>query len=65
MNTETIDWKPVADQPDSDITVLLFNKDADEPVWPGYLAGDNCWRCVDGFVAYPTHWADMPGGPKE
>jgi hypothetical protein len=62
MTTESITWSPVAELPDSDMTVQLFNKDASEPVWPGYFDG-NRWLYIDGIVANPTHWADMPEGP--
>ena len=40
MITETLTWKPVAEKPDSDISVLLFDPAASEPVWPGYLDGE-------------------------
>jgi hypothetical protein len=63
MITETLTWKPVAEPPDHDTTVLLFDPAASEPVWLGYLDGD-AWRFVDGMPATPTHWASLPGGPK-
>lgn len=60
---EIIEWVPIAEsRPDSDTTVLLFDCELNEPVWPGYLDGD-VWRYADGMPADPTHWADMPGGP--
>jgi hypothetical protein len=59
--TETITWKPVAEPPDSDMTVLLFDPAASEPIWLGYLDGDT-WRFIDCMPAEPTHWADMPKG---
>jgi len=61
---ETIVWVPVSERlPDSDLTVNLFDAEASEPVWPGYLDGDT-WRSADGMPATPSHWSDMPGGPK-
>ena len=63
MSTETVYWKPVAEKPDSDTTVLLFDPAASELVWLGYLDGD-AWRFIDGMPAAPTHWAALPGGPK-
>jgi hypothetical protein len=63
MTTETLTWKPVALPTDSDTTALLFDQAASEPVWLGYLDGDT-WRIVDGLPASPTHWAQLPGGPK-
>jgi hypothetical protein len=60
----TTTWTPVANQlPDSDTTILLFDENASEPVWPGYLDG-NMWRYIDGMPAQPTHWTEMPEGPK-
>jgi hypothetical protein len=61
MTAETIAWKPVAELPDSDTTVLLFDPAASEPVWLGYLDGDT-WRFVDGMPAAPAYWAKMPQG---
>ena len=63
MITESLTWKPVAEKPDSDISVLLFDPAASEPVWPGYLDGET-WRYADGMPAAPTHWADFPKGPN-
>lgn len=59
------DWKTIADEmPDSDETVLVFSKEADEPVWLGYWDSENdCWRAVDGSKIEVTHWAKMPEGP--
>ncbi len=54
MNTERIQWVPASElKPDSNITVLLFDAAASEPVWPGYLDGDT-WRYADGMPANPT-----------
>jgi hypothetical protein len=61
--TETVTWHSVSSPPDSDTTVQLFDKDASEPVWPGYLDGD-MWRYADGMPAKPTLWAEMCRGPK-
>lgn len=61
------DWKSVADEmPDSDDTVLIFSKEADEPVWLGYWDIENdCWRDVNAFPIEVTHWAKMPEGPEK
>jgi hypothetical protein len=32
MTTETITWKPIGEPPDSDMTVLLLDPAASEPV---------------------------------
>jgi hypothetical protein len=62
MITEALTWTPVAEPPDSDATVLLFDPAASEPVWPGYPDGD-VWRTAEGMPALPTHWTDLPKGP--
>jgi len=53
MRTETITWRPVAEGPDSDTTVPLFDPTASEPAWPGYLDGVT-WRFTDGMPAVPS-----------
>ena len=63
MITETLTWHPVASPPDSDTTVLIFDRTASEPVWLGYLDGDT-WRNTEGYPMCPTHWAPTPEGPK-
>lgn len=56
--------------PDSDETVLLFNKKWSDPCWPGYHDGER-WCSAEGYVLDskkggnaellpPTHWARMP-----
>ena len=63
MSTATVFWKPAAEKPASDTTVLLFDQAASEPVWMGFFDG-GLWREVDGMPATPTHWAQLPEGPK-
>jgi hypothetical protein len=58
-----ISWIACSRKPDSDVTVMLFNADADEPVWLGYLDGEQ-WRYCDGVPAMPSHWAALPEGPQ-
>lgn len=60
--SEVIQWIPVSELPDAEITVLLFSKETSDPVWLGYHDGDE-WRYVDGFFATPTFWAEMLAGP--
>lgn len=66
MIFENIVWIPVAEEvPDVDLTVLLFDAKASEPVWIGYH-DDNLedWFYANGVKAKPTHWANFPEGPK-
>jgi hypothetical protein len=56
-----------AELPDSDLTVLVFNDDWDEPSTIGFLDGAT-WRDALGMAfdeadptsAPPTHWAHLP-----
>lgn len=58
-------WKSVSDElPDDETTVMLYHPDASEPVWPGYREARR-WRTAEGLIICPTHWAEMPEGPKE
>lgn len=64
MHTETLTWYTPAERlPDVDILVLLEMEDVDgEPIWPGYLDGEQ-WTLADGMpVAKVLRWADMPVG---
>ena len=62
---ETIRWVPVSEPPDDEITVLLWGEDNGDPqVCTGHKMG-NFFLDEDGFACDPTHWADMPEGPKE
>jgi hypothetical protein len=56
-------WTDAAQLPDADVTFQLYDPAASEPVWPGYYDGER-WRYVDGTLATPTHYADMPRGPR-
>ena len=59
-----IEWHSVSDElPDEGTTVLIYEEHATDPVWPGYI-DDGEWFFAEGAPAYPTHWAEMPEGPK-
>lgn len=58
-----VQWHDIAtSRPDDDLMVLLFDRNAAEPVWPGYHDGTQ-WVYAEGVPANPTHWADLPWGP--
>lgn len=65
MQTEIITWHNAAtDLPDCDSTVLVQIDPAtphSEPVWPGYLDGEQ-WRTAEGDPVTVVAWADMPSG---
>ena len=59
-------WTPCTEQlPDSDQTVITFDPNSNEPVWPGYHDGEQWW-CISG-LALPapsvTHWMPFPEPP--
>lgn len=62
-------WTAAADSlPDSDITVMVFDPTADEPVWLGFVDGEgidtSIWRFIDGSEASGvTHWRPIIEGP--
>lgn len=58
-------WKRTNILPDSDITVMVFHPDWDEPIWVGYHDGEE-WLWVDGATCdpQPTHWMDFPEPPQ-
>ncbi len=61
---EVITWHAVAESlPDADITVLVRTRGSEEPVWLGYLDGEQ-WRDVEGLEIEVTHWAELPLGPQ-
>jgi hypothetical protein len=62
--TETIQWMPAAELPDSDSIVLITCTDGDDPVWLGYYDGTE-WLTVEGAAVKVSHWAEMPAGGKD
>jgi hypothetical protein len=66
-NKEIIAWIDASKElPDDNITVLLFLKEASEPVWTVHHE-DNNWHYSEGYVIRSgsvTHWAHMPSGPE-
>lgn len=62
MTTETLTWIPVADRlPDDGLSVLICTTGTAEPVWIGWLDGEE-WRDSEGDAVAVTHWAAMPVG---
>ena len=65
--TTTLEWKPITEPPDDDITVLVAY--VSEPgcpleVWPGWKEGDS-WFCASGgTIDSPRFWAHMPEAPN-
>lgn len=60
---EVIDWHEVGELlPDDETTVMVEVEDAEsEPIWPGYLDGEQ-WRLADGMPVKVKRWAEMPRG---
>lgn len=61
-STVAVQWRPVSDPPDSDLTVLVHCPQESEPVFVGWLDGD-AWRDVHGMRIRVAHWADLPPPP--
>ena len=59
----TITWRPVSEPPDADLSVLIHSAEWDEPIWIGWFDGKR-WYDASARVCQPTHWADLPEGPK-
>ena len=59
-------WMPCSRElPDSDLTVMIFQAEGDEPVWLGFHDGE-VWRRVDGVRCKGkaiSHWRELPAGP--
>lgn len=65
MKKEQITWHAVADcLPDSDMTVMVYSELWDDPIFMGWHDGDDGWRNIHAENIQPTHWADLPQGPK-
>lgn len=63
MITETLTWYDLPERlPDDDRTVVYEAPDSDEPIWLGYLDGDQ-WRSAEGVeIEGVVRWAEMPRG---
>lgn len=60
-------WIPCSEAlPDSDMTVMAFSPDSQEPIWPAYHDGDE-WVDIMGAPitdAPITHWMNFPEPPE-
>ena len=58
-------WVACSDQlPGSDTTVMTFDPNSYEPIWPGYHDGEH-WQDIDGGVMDNiTHWMAFPEPPE-
>ena len=58
-------WIKCCDQlPDSDTTVMTFEPDSCEPIWPGYHDGEKWQDISGGGDINPTHWMAFPEPPE-
>lgn len=61
---EAVRWHSAAELPDSDLSVLIYAPNMDEPVWIGWHDGMS-WVGADG-AKYPpgsvVAWSDLPAG---
>ena len=57
-------WTEVTDSlPDSDMTVMTYEPDSCEPIWPGWHDGEQ-WHDINGGQIKPTHWMAFPEPPN-
>ena len=59
-------WTACADGlPESDQTIMTYQPDANEPVWPGYHDGEQWWDITGFALPAPevTHWIPFPEPP--
>lgn len=62
MTTETITWIDCAERlPDDGLSVLICTTGTAEPVWIGWLDGEE-WRDSEGAAVEVVAWAEMPAG---
>ncbi|MEI7815568.1 MAG: DUF551 domain-containing protein [Desulfuromonadales bacterium] len=58
-------WVPVTELlPDSDTTVMTFESESIEPIWPGFHDGEEWMDIMGGSLKNVTHWMDFPDPPK-
>lgn len=58
-------WIKCSDQlPDTDTTVMTFESDSVEPIWPGYHDGEQWMDIIDNTPIHPTHWMEFPEPPE-
>jgi hypothetical protein len=59
------EWTNCSDQlPDTDTTVMTFEPDSVEPIWPGYWDGEEWMDIITNTPIHPTHWMDFPEPPE-
>lgn len=69
LHIEQIVWIPAGlEYPDATMSVLGYNPEWSEPIWPCYYDVDEhdrvTWYCADAMpIVAPTHWAEFPEGP--
>lgn len=63
LRSEVVVWTLVGDGlPDADLTVnIMLGEDSDEPIWLGYLDGEQ-WRDIEGMPVDVIAWAPMLKG---
>jgi hypothetical protein len=72
LDEESVEWHSVTDSlPDADTTVIVYAKEADEPVALGYFDGSSWFEYSgmeygneDEIAASITAWAVLPKGPS-
>ena len=61
-------WNACSDGlPDSDMTVMTYSPDSDEPIWPAYHDGERWFDPTGNEIddALITHWMMFPEPPEK
>lgn len=60
-------WIACKDElPDDEITVMTFEADSCEPIWPGWHDSEKGWMDITGVpIPSVTHWMPFPDPPEE
>ena len=54
----------LTEKPDTDTTVMTFEPDSVEPIWPGYWDGEDWLDIITNTPIQPTHWMQFPDPPE-
>lgn len=58
-------WIAVTDfLPDTDTTVMTYEEESIEPIWPGYFDGEQWMDIAGGKLMAVTHWMAFPDPPE-
>lgn len=65
-NHRSQSWVPASEAlPDSDITVMTYAPESNEPIWPAYHDGEQWFDLMGAPIDNEriTHWMEFPDPP--